>query len=176
MFEPVDHPPRGWFQRTASVAEMAIRGGNDPLGLDTVRTYFERLYDVESDQLDSCGILKLSEAGRRDLDFQFESIAREFSVIDSALMSIVIPWDEEARQLIQTAKYALSRRVLRRLQPYVVQVYPNVFFALERNGLVDSMGGEKGMVHVLVDSSCYTDMGLVPPEGMGIPTDGAWFV
>lgn len=176
MFEPVDHPPRGWFQRTAAVAEIALRGGNDPLGLGTVKRYFEKLYDVESDQLDSCGIMKLSEAGRGDLDFQFDSIASKFSVIDSALMSIVIPWDEEARQLIQTAKYALSRHVLRRLQPYVVQVYPNVFFALERNGLVDSMGGEKGMVHVLVDSSCYTDMGLVPPEGMDIPTDGAWFV
>lgn len=176
MFEAVDHPLRGWFQRTASVAEMALRGGNDPLGLDTVKTYFEKLYDVESDQLDSCGILKLSEAGRRDLDFQFESIARQFSVIDSALASIVIPWDDEAHELIRTAKYAPSRRVLRRLQPYVVQVYPNQFFALERSGSVESMGGEKGMVHVLKDMSCYTDMGLVLPESMYVPTDGAWCI
>ena len=176
IFEAADHPPRGWFQRTASVSEMALRGSNDPLGLGTVKAYFEKLYDVESDQLDSSGIMRLSEAGRRDLDFQFETIASEFSVIDSALVSIVIPWDDEAHELIQVAKYAPSRRVLRRLQPYIVQVYPNEFFALEQNGSVESMGGEKGMVHVLKDPSCYTDMGLVLPESMYLPTDGAWYV
>ena len=176
MFQAVDHPLRGWFQRTASVADMALRGSNDPLGLDTVKGYFERLYDVEGDQLDSCDIMKRCETGRGALDFEFESIAREFSVIDSALVSVVIPWDEEAGQLIHTARYAPSRRVLRRLQPYVVQVYPNVFSALERNGLVESIGGEKGMVHVLKDLSCYTDMGLTPPEGMDAPADGAWYV
>jgi len=175
-FEAADHPPRGWFQRTASVSEMALRDSNDPLGLRTVKAYFEKLYDVESDQLDSCDIMRLSEAGRRDLDFQFETIASKFSVIDSALVSIVIPWDDEARELIQVAKYAPSRRVLRRLQPYIVQIYPNQFFALEQNGSVESMGGERGMVHVLKDPSCYTDMGLVLPEGMYAPTDGAWYV
>ena len=117
----------------------------------------------------------LSE-GRRDLDFQFETIASTFSVIDSALVPIVVPWDDEAHQLIHIAKYAPSRRVLRRLQPYVVQVYPNEFFALERNGSVESMGGAKGMVHVLKDMSCYTDMGLMLPEGMYAPTDGAWCI
>jgi hypothetical protein len=62
------------------------------------------------------------------------------------------------------------------LQPYVVQVYPNQFFALERSGSVESIGGEKGMVHVLKDMSCYMDMGLVLPESMYVPTDSAWYV
>ncbi len=144
VFEPVGHKLLGWFQRTASVTRMVLRNADDPLGLQTVESYFRRLYDIEGDRLDKECIMNAVEEERKTLSFPFADIAGKFRIIDSNTVSIVIPWDDEARDLIEQATYWPSYRLFRQLQSYIVQVYPNQFAQLEQSGKIHTLGGDKG--------------------------------
>jgi CRISPR-associated endonuclease/helicase Cas3 len=176
VFEPVGHKLLGWFQRTASVTGMVLRNTtDDPLGLQTVKRYFHRLYDIERDKLDKEGIMDAVEEERKALSFPFADIAARFRIIDSNTVSVVIPWDEKARDLIEEAAYRPSCRLFRQLQSYVVQIYPNEFVHLEQSGKIRTIGGDKGAVHFLADDSCYTDVGLEVPKAVEALGE-VWFV
>ncbi|MDD4337174.1 MAG: CRISPR-associated helicase Cas3' [Firmicutes bacterium] len=175
VFQPVGHRLLGWFQRTATVADMVLRHADDPLGLEAVESYFQRLYDIEGDGLDKERIMETVGEEWKRLSFPFAQIADEFRVIDSNTVSIVIPWDDDVQELIDRAAYAPSYRLFRKLQQYVVQVYPNQFAQLERCGKVRTLGGDKGAIHVLNDKSCYTEVGLEMTEDLDV-AGGAWFV
>lgn len=175
VFEPVGHKLLGWFQRTASVTRMVLRNADDPLGLQTVESYFRRLYDIEGDRLDKECIMNAVEEERKTLSFPFADIAGKFRIIDSNTVSIVIPWDDEARDLIEQATYWPSYRLFRQLQSYIVQVYPNQFAQLEQSGKIHTLGGDKGVIHVLADDSCYTEVGLEISKDLDA-VGAAWFV
>ena len=175
VFQPVDHKLLGWFQRTASVTNMVLRKTDDPLNLQAIESYFHRLYDIESDRLDKEHIMTAVQEERKKLSFPFADIASKFRIIDSNTVPIVIPWDDEARDLIEKATRWPSYRLFRQLQSYVVQVYPNQFAQLERCGKIRTLGGEKGAIHVLADDSCYTEVGIEITEALDA-IGGAWFV
>lgn len=163
LFEPVGHPLRGWFQRTATVARMVLREGDDPLDPETIQRYFTTLYDLEDGELDRHGIMQaLAEEGT-SLRFPFADIAAKFRLIDNDMMPVIVPWGGEGEQLVQTARFAPTYGLLRRLQPFVVQVYPHEFFTLQRNRQVEVRGG---IIPVLTDLSCYSkEVGLQPASG-----------
>lgn len=167
LFEPVGHPLRGWFQRTAAVAGMVLRSVDDPLAPQAIESYFEQLYGIEGEGLDRDGIMRsIAEEGAR-LHFPFATVGQRFRLIENDLMPIVIPWDDKARELLQAAHFAPSYRLLRQLQPYVVQVYPHEFSDLERIGAVRMEGG---IIPVLTDTTLYSkEVGLQPATG----SDGA---
>ncbi|MGE5560666.1 MAG: CRISPR-associated helicase Cas3' [Chloroflexota bacterium] len=165
LFEPVGRPLRGWFQRTATVAQMVLREGGDPLAPETIERYFVDLYDLEGGGLDKQGILGAIAEDGRLLHFPFADIGHRFRLIDSDMMPVVVPWDQQAADLVQAAHYAPSYSLLRKLQPYTVQVYPFEFLALQKSRLVEVKGG---IMPVLTDLSCYDkEVGLQPPSGVG---------
>ncbi len=175
IFQPVGRRLMGWFQRTATVADMVLRHTDDPLGLEAVESYFRRLYDIEGDGLDKERIMEAVGEEWKQLSFPFAEIADRFRVIDADTVPIVIPWDDEAEDLIDKVAYWPSYGLFRKLQPYVVQVYPNQFAQLERCGKVRTLGGDKGAIHVLTDESCYTEVGLEITEDLDV-AGGAWYV
>lgn len=175
LFKPAERRLLGWFQRTAAITDMVLRTTNDPLGLDAISSYFNLLFDVEGDGLDKERILATMEEEKGRLSFPFATLADKFRIIDSNTISIVIPFDEEAKDLIERIAIWPTYQLLRRLQPYVVQIYPNQFAQLERQGKVHTIGGDNGAVHVLNDPSCYTEVGLEVTDDLDI-TGGAWFV
>lgn len=165
MFEPVGHPLRGWFQRTATAAQMVLRNGGDPLAPGTIERYFTQLYDLEGGDLDKEAIMRTVAEGGRRLRFPFADIGRKFRLIDTDMMPVVIPWDKQGAMLAETADYAPTYGLLRKLQPYIVQVYPFEFFALQKNRQVEVKGG---IIPVLTDLSCYSEeVGLQPPSSVG---------
>jgi hypothetical protein len=175
VFEPVGHKLLGWFQRTASVTHMVLRNTDDPLGLQAVESYFRTLYDIEGDGLDKERIMNSVEGERKTLSFPFAEIASKFRIIDSDTVPIVIPWDDKACDLIEKATYLPSYRLFRQLQSYVVQVYPNQFAELQQSGKIHTLGGDKGAIHVLIDDSCYTEVGLEVSKDLDA-TGEVWFV
>lgn len=163
VFEPVGHPLRGWFQRTAAVAGMVLRSVQDPLSLEAIESYFGQLYGIEGEGLDRDGILRSIAEGGGSLHFPFATVGQHFRLIESELTPVVIPWDDEARELLGVAHFVPSYALLRQLQPYVVQVYPYEYRELERIGAVRLEGG---IIPVLTDSSLYSEeVGLQPPAG-----------
>lgn len=173
VFQPVDRPLKGWFQLTASIAETVLRDGFYPLDPPAIKSYFADLYDVKRGDLDREGIMQSLEEENRRLSFPFADIARKFRVIESDLIPIVVPFDviddtggypdDRITDIIRSLAFGPSQRCLRKLQPYVVQVYPDEFMGLLRSGRIRSEGG---IINVLTDLSVYSnEVGLQPPDG-----------
>ncbi len=147
VFEPAAgegrKPPPEIAQFADAARSVMRRYPHDPMSLDAIRAYFQALYWSKGHAaLDAKQILARCAERRRSLDFPFETIAREFRLIEEAQAPVIVPWrgkdrnDATAERLIldlervRTAGGSLPaqgrglKRIARRLQPYVVQVPP----------------------------------------------------
>ena len=142
VFGPEKHGlPRGWFSRTAAIADMVIRDHEDPLCLEAVNQYFTLLFDFERERLDKKGIIKAFEDGANQLAFPFSTVAGEFQLIESDMISIIISRDEECEALLEEAKWrGPSRQLSRAFQRYTISIYRNEYAELIQRGALESVG------------------------------------
>lgn len=138
VFEPAEHTSQHEMTIRWQAAQEPFRQHEDPLGLDAVKLYFQRLYTQiggEQDALDHAkvggqiGILPAIGERAADMDFPFASIADAYRMIDDAMTAVVVPWqadaaDDDAEQLLARMERSEkpAARDLRRLQQYVVQI------------------------------------------------------
>ncbi len=141
-------PPE--LRRFAEVAASVLRDHDDPLALDTLRAYFQRLYWqhgpeeldaalVGEGQRPTCGILKALSLYQRECDYPFADIARAFRIIDSPLVPVIVPYrpaedPDVVTRLLERLRHVPATRtggIARALQPYLVQI-PRA----ARNGLL----------------------------------------
>lgn len=135
--------PRGWLIRTASLGGMVFERSMDPLGLEGVKEYFTSLYDIDAAELDSEGILDDIREQEKMLRFPFRTIADKFKLIDNNTSTIVIPWDENCKKMLDDAAYSLfPGSYARKLQRYGVEVYQNEFNELIENRALEVIGGK----------------------------------
>jgi CRISPR-associated helicase Cas3/CRISPR-associated endonuclease Cas3-HD len=141
-FESAEENLRGYLSRTAVY-------GMQSDGLDD---YFNRLYRNES--TDKHKILGQIDGP----EFLFETISNLFRLIDDCGEPAIVPFDDEAKDLLRQLEFAPSKRVLRKLRPYTVNVRD--ISALPTKSLC-------GLVNV-VDICCYgPKMGI----GMDLETE-----
>jgi len=180
IFDPEKHgmPSKGRFGAVAGLTRSTARRleqfGGELLSLTAIEDYFRQLFELEKEQLDAKHILAQLQEGRDGAAFPFASIANDFQLIDSLTVSLVVPWDERAKELMQQAERQLSPGSLARvLQPYVVQVYQYELAALERAGVVKTIGDYMKM---LTDRSFYDDrFGLKDAKEVTAPTEVLMF-
>lgn len=145
VFEPEAGLPKGWFTLTASVTRAVLdKYPDDPLSLAAVRDYFNELLvyqtmDQGKDTLDEKGILPLTREGASRFEFPFRDIASRFQLIDTTAKPVIVPWrtDEEkkdpfkrpeSQRLLEALRSASGlKTIMRDLQPYIVQLYPQEF-------------------------------------------------
>ena len=142
VFRPSDEeghklPPEvGQFADAASGVMQSHH--EDPMSLDAIDDYFQKLYWLKGDDaLDAKNILRSLRERGRSLDFPFETIAREFRLIETAMAPIIVPWcgidgrDDTAKRLLEELRWVeRPGRIARRLQSYIVEVPPQVRTAL----------------------------------------------
>ena len=136
VFEPAEgdgRKPPPEIKRSAGVARSVMRRcEDDPASLEAVRRYFQELYwYAGGDSLDAKAILCMLGERRTSLDFPFETIAKEFRLIETPMVPVIVPYrgadgnDDTAERLVGELQWVeRPGRVARRLQPYVVQVPP----------------------------------------------------
>jgi CRISPR-associated helicase Cas3/CRISPR-associated endonuclease Cas3-HD len=143
VFKPVSEyaKVRGYLDRTAKIADMVFRKFEDPISLDAIDYYFKMLYDLEgSSTLDKKGILSCFEEGYRSLEFDFKTAAEKFKLIENNTYSIIIPYDENAENLINEARFSqYPRSAARKLQPYTISVYEYEYKALLKNNALKTI-------------------------------------
>ena len=134
VFEPAAgegrKPPADIAQFADAARSVMRRYPDDPMSLDAITAYFQELYWSKGDAaLDAKQILRQCADRRLSLDFPFETIAREFRLIDDTQAAVIVPWrgddgnDDTAARLLRDLEHALRPgRFARRLQSYVVQV------------------------------------------------------
>jgi CRISPR-associated endonuclease/helicase Cas3 len=121
VFVPEDgRTPPGAYkeatQRTATLSASGLLRIDDP---ESIRGYYEQFY---SGPLDPQGIQKL----RRE--WNFPEVAQRFRLIDDLSNPVIVPYDEQALELLQVLRFGGgSLKVLRGLQPYTVNLWEQDF-------------------------------------------------
>ena len=169
VFEP-EHPEPRYVRVAADAARDVMRQHKeDPLSLAALEEYFRRLYwarQLGGDGLDAPRILPRLNAGAADLLFPHEDIAREMQLTDDESETILIPFDETARGLIEALPNAENLgAIARQLQPYTVGVYPKDFEGLEAAGVIVA-ATEDEQFWTLAHPDYYSDdVGLIIQGG-----------
>ena len=142
VFEPAEgdgRKPPPEIAQSAGVARSVLRRWeDDPTSLEAIRCYFQDLYWHAGDaSLDAKDILRRLSDQRSSLNFPFETIAKEFRLIETPMAPVIVPYrgsggnDDTAARLVGDLEWVeRPGRIARRLQPYVVQVLPCVRGAL----------------------------------------------
>ncbi len=162
VFEPEDGIPAGYFRQTAQCAKRLLeRFPGKLIEPECIREYFLDYYWVNRMRMDDKDIVGICSAGQAG-DIQFEDIS-SFRMIESANIPIIIALEDKSVDLVEklvAVKYPGA--ILRKLQQFSVQVYPNQLDSL-RDWLENPYPG----VYALRTSELYSnETGLVcaPPE------------
>jgi CRISPR-associated endonuclease/helicase Cas3 len=135
LFEAPTQPPAGVLRRGLETMRVLLAGKGaelNPSDPETCLQYFRMFYS--STTLDSRGI----QAERRELNFA--TVAEEFRLIeDQCTVSVVVPYGDAEERVRSWDGYGSPREWLRRLQPYVVRVYPRALSDLMKAGAIEEI-------------------------------------
>lgn len=132
IFEPPTNPP-GVLKEHRAIAQtlLANDSGLDLFSPEIFPCYFRWLYN-EPSRLDLLGIQPLRQ------ELRFKTVAETFRMIPDATTPIFVPFDEDAKKLLERLRHGgPSRDLLRSLQPYTVAVYERAFRELQDQGAID---------------------------------------
>ena len=122
---------------------------DDLLSTQAVAAYFAELYQLKGSELDNKKILKMHNDTGQSLDFPFQTIADKFRMIESHMQPLIIPFDGEAENLISSLHHADHiGGLLRKLQPYTVQIPEKAFVTLYKAGRIEAIN-EKNLINIL---------------------------
>lgn len=138
-----DWPTPPELQQFAQAARAIFRQFDDPLALEAIHAYFRELYWQKGKELDANDIL--GRVNRSQIDnLPFEWISDRFRMIESAMIPIIIPYDEIAQEAIRTLEYAERvGGISRTLQSYVVQIPEQGYKALKSAGAIQPVRPEQ---------------------------------
>lgn len=157
IFKPQDVKLSGHLLHTAQEAIGVIRNSDgEILTLDNIEEYFKNLFWIKGeDQLDKCRIIEDLTAGFGKLNYPFKSIDEKFKIIDNNTMPVVIPYNEDARSLIDSIQYEpFPRTLMRKLQKYTVQLYSYQWQKLFDCGAFEV---KEDLFPVLIREDLYSD-------------------
>lgn len=172
IFSPEEGFPPGHFRQSAQTAEGVMRHHDDFMSLEAVSEYFRTLYWMKGDKLDKHQILDDLGEGAKMGDIPFRVVDEKFKLIEDGAESIIIPWNEEAEEIVSGLRYSeYPASFARKAQRFTVEVYPKVLSNLECTGSVERL---RGQYCVLTNMDIYRDdLGLCPedptfrnPEGL----------
>ncbi len=156
-----------WQSLVAEIGEITLASSDDPLSLQTVAEYFQRLYHYKADEgLDEKKILHLIEERAGEFAFPFEEIANEFQIIEEGTKDVIIPFDDHARSTIdrlRTAEYPW--RFVRDLQGYSISIYPKEFREMERMNRIETIADRFYVLRSCEDYSDETGLKLRQDAG-----------
>jgi CRISPR-associated endonuclease/helicase Cas3 len=147
VFTPEDGLPAGHFRQNAQISELVLHDLESRiLDSETVRAYFKELYWLKDrgGGLDAERIMPLFAAGAVSGDFPFKTVAELYRLIPDAQIPIIVPFDDKAAGLCEKLRYNTSPgALLRRLQPYTVEVYPRVLAGLKEAGYIEGIQDDR---------------------------------
>ena len=135
VYQPAEGTPRGPQHRAASIGWALLKRYPDAMGSQAIGEYFYELYHlIGKEQLDREGILSMLNP-KNGLIYPFAEAAQRFHFIDTPTINVLIPYDERCRAwLVQAEQSNYPANSMRRLQRYMVGVYPQQLNELQDRG------------------------------------------
>lgn len=159
-----------FIEQTSSVAENILNRHADPTTIRAIEDYYNLLYILHGEEsFDQQQIISHFEKGTREPNFDFETAAQKFKLIEENTQTVFIPYNDEAVSRIAALRAAVHpRNALRRLQPYAVSIYAYEFVNLQSKGAIESIGEHFFALNRHQMAACYRPKtGLVIPESAG---------
>jgi CRISPR-associated endonuclease/helicase Cas3 len=157
-----------YLTQAMEVARAVLRDhAEQPISIPAIEAYFDRLYSLQDPQaFDVKKIMACFEDGGK---FEFAKAAQAFQVIEDPTETVIIPFNEEAKHLIEELKYAqYPSSILRKLQPYTVSIYQGEFEALSSKGVILTIAEEYAVLNPEHFDEYYSpDTGILVPESGG---------
>lgn len=179
VFEPksefVKHTPR-YVAQAVEVSRMVLRDhAAMPISIPAIEAFFGQLYNLQDPNVsfDYKRIMDCFDS--LDGKFKFETAARLFQIIEDVTETVIIPYNEEAKRLIEELKYTeYPSSTLRKLQPYTVSIYQGEFDKLSAKGVILTIADNYNVLNPEYFKDYYhPDRGLLVPESSG--GDGLFF-
>jgi CRISPR-associated helicase Cas3/CRISPR-associated endonuclease Cas3-HD len=146
--------PKGYLQRTAQIGSSIIKDFDDPICAEAILKYFQQLYSIE--ETDKKNILQsftMAEDGSEN--FEYKTVAQNFNLIEQNTKSIIVPYDDKAKNLIAKLKNSpFPKSCLKQLQPYTVNLYEKDYNVLQNKGVLCSIND---IVDILADNNRYDE-------------------
>ena len=163
VFYPEKGLPPGHFRITADIAQEVLRQYEDVLDPEAVEMYFRHLYWRAGQELDKNDIRYKLEEDAKNGNIPFREIDSLFRMIEEEKESIVIPLDSNAEEMVNSLPYVSHPgSLLRKLQPYIVQVHGRWLHHLVAGGAVERVHDR---IPVLRNTDIYhSELGLCPEE------------
>ena len=142
---------------------------DDLLSTQAVAAYFAELYQLKGSELDNKKILKMHNDTGQSLDFPFQTIADKFRMIESHMQPLIIPFDVEAESLISSLHHAdYIGGLLRKLQPYTVQIPEKALAALYKAGRIEPINEQNfgKQFYALIGLDLYDEVAGLSWENM----------
>ena len=147
IFHPEkEHPPKGAYKTGTDNAVSVLKKGMDIYDPATYRLYFERLYQtVETDR-----IIKFTDGTRTTIQklrksLNYPIVAKHFKLIDNITTPVIVEYkgldgkSEKIHACLNDLRTEPSRKSMRRLQPYLIDLYPYQFSVAYRESLVEKL-------------------------------------
>lgn len=155
----LNHPlPSGTLSKGSNTLKNMI-GVNDWFAPDTMKDYFMRLYR-NSNTFDKVDVEERMKPG----ELYFETISKEFRLIDNKGINIVVNYGHSMELLHELKANGISYDLMKRLSKYMVNLRERDFNKLIKEGLLDEVVGD---IYVLSDREQYN-------VKTGLVTDNHW--
>jgi CRISPR-associated endonuclease/helicase Cas3 len=160
-----------FIKQGAAVAESILREFADqPDSQQAIEQYFKSLYNLHSNAAyDVKKILSFFKTND-ELDFDFKTAAERFQLIENNTVAVVIPFNAEAKDLIEQAKspYGSPYKRARQLQLYTVNIYEREFEKLQSKGVIETINDTYQVLSESKMKEFYSEKtGLVLPADAG---------
>ncbi|MDR2417851.1 MAG: CRISPR-associated helicase Cas3' [Treponema sp.] len=170
VFNAPRKAPPGFLRKAAETAQLLCKRGVGNLTEQRVfEDYFLELY-WKANSLDKQEIMKLLKPELDDLGIQFKSAAKAFKLIGNDTRAILVPYGHGATYIALLEKSEVPERVLlRKLQRYTVNIYPDEFTGLQRRGSLKEVSPG---VYALNSQTGYSaELGLLIDEAASDPAN-----
>ncbi|HQF63534.1 MAG TPA: CRISPR-associated helicase Cas3' [Anaerolineaceae bacterium] len=168
VFEPdtphIKRVPRFIAQNIEVVRSVLRVHQAAPISIAAIRAYFQQLYSLrdrkEFDFKNIIGCFDKSQPHKLD----FATAAQKYRIIEDDSVTIIIPYDQEAQKFIEELKITpYPASILRKLQPYTVNIYEEEFNALNQQGAILMVAEKYAVLSSL--EHYHPQTGLVVPAG-----------
>lgn len=142
-------------QQNTAAAASAMSGGGDPGTPGTMERYFSILRYNVGENTDKSGAVQALRNGIAGCGFPFETVARDFHLIEDTSRTVYIPLENGKALCNRLLDGFATKRDYRRAGQYGVNVYENHYRALDLAG---------ALLPLSSDSAVLADTGLYSPK------------
>jgi CRISPR-associated endonuclease/helicase Cas3 len=160
LFDPIDVTLRGDHGEMAAKTRELLPDFPDPLDAAAVERYFQLYYWSRrgDHSWDDPDVLSCFPEERGQFAYDFRTAAERFRMIEESTESVFVPYGPGAQLVDLLRRRGPERFLLRRLQRYVVGVFPLAHAALVAAGDIETENG----FSVLANTDIYdNNLGLL---------------